>query len=475
MTEDRATRAEVGVAMTHGSLRTRLLAALRSAALRVAELAPAPDLARRLAGLDVGLVVLRRRQLGADWEACGAARASAPAVAVVSSEHDPWTRASLMAAGAVRVLGADEPLERIVEHLGALARRGGSRASAPERAGIDGEPRLADFFTRSEAMRSFLRTIRKVIGVRSTLLVTGETGVGKERLARSIHAESPRRAGPFVSVNCGALPEHLLESELFGHEPGAFTGAAVARRGRFEEAHGGTLLLDEIGELPTHLQVKLLSVLQRGEVRRLGGERPRLLDVRMVAATHRDLRADVLAGRFREDLFYRLNVVPLHVPALRERAEDIPELVGSLVHVFRGEILDTPVRGVSSEALRLLMTYAWPGNVRELINVVERCMLLGESSAIEPRDLPPEVRAGRAAEDAGEAQDPAPRRAGSGPLARLEDVRAQAIAAAERAFLEDLLRASGGHLASTAERAGIGPRALYDKMRRYGLHKEHYR
>jgi two-component system response regulator HydG len=231
--------------------------------------------------------------------------------------------------------------------------------------------------------------VQQVAPSSATVLLLGESGTGKERVARELHTLSPRVNKPFVAINCAALPETILESELFGSERGAFTGA-VSREGRFERAHGGTMLLDEVGDLPAQAQVKLLRVLQEGEVERLGGGTPRKVDVRIIAATHRDLRQSVLAGTFREDLYYRLNVITLVVPSLRDRREDIPLLVSYFVR-RHCQKHNKPLKGVSAEAMDALMACPWRGNVRELENALERAVVLSRQELIQPADLPEEV------------------------------------------------------------------------------------
>jgi two-component system response regulator HydG len=226
----------------------------------------------------------------------------------------------------------------------------------------------------------------------ATVLLLGESGTGKELLARAIHDASPRAAAPFVPVNCAALPESILEAELFGYEKGAFTGAVQRHDGRFLQAAGGTLFLDEIGEIPTHVQVKLLRVLQEGEVERLGG-RTTKVDLRLVAATNQDLRAAVREGRFREDLYYRLNVIAVPIPPLRDRREDVPLLAEHFLHLYASRN-GRNLAGFSRAALDLLARYEWPGNVRELENTVERAVVLCRGTSIEVEDLPPEVRSG---------------------------------------------------------------------------------
>jgi two-component system NtrC family response regulator len=246
---------------------------------------------------------------------------------------------------------------------------------------------------QSKAMRKVYELIEKVAQTRATILISGESGTGKELIARSIHFNSPRRDKPFISVSCSALPESLLESELFGHERGAFTGAYALRKGRFELADGGTLFLDEVGEMSPALQVKLLRVLQEMDFERVGGTRTIHVDARVLAATNRDLRREVENGRFREDLYYRLRVVQIEVPPLRQRRDDIP----LLIHHFLTKAAaanGVPVKRVGEEALRLLYRYEWAGNVRELENVIERAVILYSGEEIGPQDLPDEIRHG---------------------------------------------------------------------------------
>ena len=245
----------------------------------------------------------------------------------------------------------------------------------------------------SPAIRAVLEVIERVAPAVTTVLILGESGTGKELVAKRIHELSPRRDAPFIAVHCAALPESLLESELFGHEKGAFTGASSRKLGRFELAHGGTIFLDEIGELSPAIQAKLLRLLQFKEFERVGGTQTLHADVRILAATNRDLRREVEKGHFREDLYYRLNVVPITVPPLRERREDIPLLAEFFVQRFSRR-LGIPTLGVSAEALQILSRYHWPGNVRELENVIERAMVLFRPNWIEPEHLPPELRQG---------------------------------------------------------------------------------
>jgi DNA-binding NtrC family response regulator len=251
---------------------------------------------------------------------------------------------------------------------------------------------------QSAAIRQIYAVVEKVANTPSTVLITGESGTGKELIARALHENSARHKGPFIKINCAAIPKTLMESELFGYEKGAFTGAVGAKPGRFELAHGGTLFLDEIGEIPVEMQVKLLRVLQDRRFRRLGGTEEVQADVRVIAATHQDLPKMVAEGRFREDLFYRLNVLAIKLPPLRERPEDIPLLAEQFLQQFATQ-MGKRVRTISADALALLQQYPWRGNVRELQNAIERAIALEQTEAVLPASLPEEVRLGRAAGD----------------------------------------------------------------------------
>ncbi len=245
--------------------------------------------------------------------------------------------------------------------------------------------------SKNEKMQKIFDVIKKVSQYKSTVLITGESGTGKELVARALHYNSDRSQEPFIAVNCGAIPENLLESELFGHAKGAFTDAIRTKKGLFEEADGGTLFLDEIGELPGQLQVKLLRVLQDGEIRRIGESKPIQIDVRIVAATVKDLSKEVNEGRFREDLFYRLNVLPIHIPPLRERKGDIPLLIQHFIGKYN-QTMNKNVTDVDHGAMDTLMNYKWFGNVRELENTVERAIVLSEKNSIELENLPIEIQ-----------------------------------------------------------------------------------
>ena len=286
----------------------------------------------------------------------------------------------------------------------------------------------------------------RVAAVDSAVLLAGESGVGKERLARHIHAESARGGGPFVAVNLGAVPETLLESEIFGHAKGAFPGASADRPGLFEAAQGGTLLLDEVGELPPAMQVKLLKVLQEREVRRVGDNRGRPVDARVIAATQRDLAADVAAGSFRQDLYYRLRVVEIKIPPLRERTEDVLALARLLV-VAKARRLGRKVSGFTPDALGKIVRHPWPGNVRELENTIERAVVLADGERIDEKDLPDDVRRAPAAPTA------------SGATRPLDDVERDHILAA--------VANAGGNKTRAAHELRIGIATLHRKLRLY--------
>ena len=307
---------------------------------------------------------------------------------------------------------------------------------------------------RGAAMQEIFKTIRKIADYKTTVLIHGESGTGKELVARAIHESSSRGTRAFVPVNCGAIPENLLESELFGHLKGAFTDASRDKKGLFAEADGGTLFLDEIGELPLNLQVKLLRALQEEEIRRLGDTRDTKIDVRVVAATVRDLGADVQGGRFREDLFYRLNVLPIVIPPLRERVEDIPPLVEHFI--ARNNVrLNLSIEGVTPEALKLLMDYGWPGNVRELENTIEHAMVLAETPRIEASSLPGKIR---------ETKDRIRMTLLSGELSIKRTTRI-----IEEELIRRALKQTNGNRTSAAKVLEISHRALLYKIKEYGI------
>ena len=306
----------------------------------------------------------------------------------------------------------------------------------------------------SEAVQELLRQVRKVAPIKATVLLHGESGTGKELVARAIHELSPRASLPFVAVNCGAIPGELMESELFGHVRGAFTDASRNKKGLFAEADGGTLLLDEVGELPLGLQVKLLRVLQEEEIRRVGDTRSEKVDVRVVAASARDLSRAVKEGLFREDLYYRLNVVGIRLPPLRDRPDDIPLLARHFL--ARGARLrpEAPVTGFSAEALEALKAYRWPGNVRELEHAVERALVLCEGPEIREEDLPDELRG--------------PRAPAAVPADGALSIK-RAIRAVEEQLIRQALERTGGNRTRAAELLELSYRALLYKIKEYGI------
>ena len=301
----------------------------------------------------------------------------------------------------------------------------------------------------SGQMQEVLSLVRRVAPSDATVLIRGESGTGKELIARALHYASPRAAGPLVKVNCAALAESLLEAELFGHEKGAFTGAIASRKGRFELADGGSIFLDEIGDLPPHLQVKLLRVLQEREFERVGSSRPVKVDVRLLAATHRNLEALVREGRFRDDLYYRINVVTIMLPPLRERREDLPPLIDHFLRTF-AEKNGKTVRGITREAREALLRYDYPGNIRELENLMERAVVLTRDEVIGVEDLPLTLEAPAA--QSGER---------AGLIAAVEGL--------ERRMMREALAKAEGTQTRAAELLGISERVLRYKLRKYGL------
>ncbi len=311
---------------------------------------------------------------------------------------------------------------------------------------------LPDVIGGSPTIEQILLTARKIAPSDSTVLICGETGTGKELIAKTVHLASGRREKPFVKVNCAAIPETLAESELFGYERGAFTGAATSKPGRFELAHEGTIFLDEIGDMPLALQSRLLGVLQDKKVERVGGVKTIKVDVRVLAATNRDLQADVTGGRFRADLFYRLNVVPIRVPPLRERKDDIVPLVG---HFLKKSALRHGKRaaGAAPEAMSAFISYDWPGNIRELENTIERMVLMSDADTLGPELLPSELR--------GTAAAAAP----PGFKERLENI----VCTSEKQMIIDALNKTGQNRTRAAELLGISRRTLQNKIKEYGL------
>jgi two-component system, NtrC family, response regulator len=322
---------------------------------------------------------------------------------------------------------------------------------------VESQYRFGNIIGKSKPIRDVFETIRKVAPSNATVLIEGESGTGKEMVAKSIHFNSPRRNKPFIAVNCSALAENLLESELFGHEKGAFTGAVARKKGRFELADTGTLFLDEIGELSQNLQVKLLRVLQEKTFELVGGTRSITADIRVIAATNKNLREEMISGRFREDLFYRLNVVRIVLPPLKQRREDIRMLVNHFIEKYASERkVDVPVKGVDQEVDRLFFDYSWPGNVRELENLIERVMILCPNDTIQVSDLPTDFR---------DNVHNALHLEGIPSDATLYDT----LATIEKAMIERALKMTDNVQAHAAALLGIGKSGLNQKIKKYNL------
>jgi DNA-binding NtrC family response regulator len=319
----------------------------------------------------------------------------------------------------------------------------------------------ARFISKDPRVLEVLDLVCQVADTDATVLITGETGTGKELIARELHSRSSRRHSPFLALNCGAVTESLQDSELFGHAKGAFTGAAEERPGKFEAAEGGTLFLDEVAEMSRSLQVKLLRVLQYGEYSPVGTAANRYCDVRVVAATNRDLLRLTALGQFRNDLYYRLNIIRLHLPPLRERRGDIPLLIDHFLRAFRAAYHKEGLE-LSAEAADVLRHYDYPGNVRELENVLLRTVLVCRAGAISPRDLALEVRAGLPTPAV-----PAP--------ANFHEAKARVVEEFEQAYLAAVLAACGGIVSRAARCAGLSERNFHEKLKKYHLHGEHFR
>jgi two-component system response regulator HydG len=354
-----------------------------------------------------------------------------------------------------------EPDEALLTVERAAERRRLKEQARDLRSVLDGAIRFEHLVAESPAMRKVLELMRRAADRDATVLVTGESGTGKEVVARSIHLAGPRRERRFVAVNCGAIPDTLVESELFGHVKGAYTGAGADRRGLFEEADGGTIFLDEIGELPPAVQVKLVRVLQDHAVRRVGGTDERKVDVRVIAATHLDLKAAIATGRFRDDVYYRLNVFPIHLPPLRERREDIAPLAGLFLERYAKE----GTVGFTPEVLSALLEYDWPGNVRELENVIQRALAVSDGPRIGVAALPDEVAAARPLAHVGATLEQLSYR----------EMLEQARDRATREYLVAVLRDLDGNVTKAAERAGVERESLHRLLKRYGIRSDDFK
>jgi len=401
-----------------------------------------------------------------------------PDVVVVCGAENAERRAALIATGCLAVIYAGLDDEALTHMIRALVKRRRDafleklRATSPSH-----ELRLGTFVSASPAMRDLLVLAHRLVDTETSVLILGETGVGKEWLARAIHGEGPRASGPFIAVNCGAIPESLLESELFGHEKGAFTGAIRSHRGHFELADRGTLFLDEIAEMPPNVQVKLLRAVQDRRVQRVGGENEIEVDARVIAATNRDLDEEMRAGRFRPDLYYRIGIVTLSIPPLRERREDIPKLAEDALKTLATRLRRDALR-FQPDAESALAAYDWPGNVRELVNVVERAVLLCTGDRVGLTDLPQNIAKGSADRQVVSAATQATLAVdGLNPWrdTPLRQARREIVDAFERSYIAALLTETRGRVGEAAGRAGITPRSLFDKMVHYGLKKEDFK
>jgi two-component system response regulator HydG len=442
--------------------RATLALLLRKRGHRVLEADGVTAAAKRLAEDVFDLVITDLRMPDGDGlDVLRAAKAHAPATEVILlTAYAEWKSAKeAIRLGALDYFEKGQEPDELNHRIDmALAGRALRRENENLRAQLRERYALSGLIAQSPAMHDILDLVERVAPTDATLLIQGESGTGKEVIAKAVHHASARAARPFVAVNCGAVPETLLESELFGYMRGAFTGATVNKLGLFEEADGGTLFLDEVAEMPAALQVKLLRALQSGEVRRLGATQATTIDVRVIAATNGDLLARISQGTFREDLFYRLHIVPLRLPPLRERPEDIPELARHFIRKH-GPRVNRGVKGLTDAALRAMQRYAWPGNVRELENAMEQALVFAEGEMLDEADLPAFLQSAKS-RPAPPGSLPVPH--GDRPLPDiLEDLERQLIAQAYE---------KAQHVKTeTARLLGIKTSALYYKLEKYGF------
>ena len=467
-------RARVLVADDENSIRFVLREALEEAGHDVVDVDSGDGAWRALAGERFDVAFLDIRMPGpSGLELLGRLRGigSDTAVVVITAQNTLENAVEAMRNGALdyllkpfqiaEVLALVEKSLRtraLQQEVRSLRAREGERVSTEER-----------LVGRSTALLDVFKTIGRVAGSDVAVLITGESGTGKELVARAIHAASSRAAEPFVAVNAAAIPRELLESELFGHERGAFTGATESRPGRFREASGGTLFLDEIGDMPPELQAKLLRVLQSGEVTSVGGKRAEILDVRILAATHRDLDASVREGRFREDLLYRLRVIPIEIPPLRERPEDIPVLAEHFTRRYAAE-LGTQARFLSAAALEHLMAHDWPGNVRELENSIKRALVLASHEVLSAEDLSFLRRGGESAPSGASLEEHVREEVGAALQGgERSDLYREILESVERPLLEVVLTHTGGNQLRAAALLGINRNTLRKKIGELGV------
>ncbi|MCR9159492.1 MAG: sigma-54 dependent transcriptional regulator [Nannocystaceae bacterium] len=476
----------VSLGIDDHELRGRVLSALPFVEALVVGRGTREDLVRRLPERTTDLVLVDVDDIAALQPIAELVQdhPDRPQLVVLTASDHAEVNAQAVAMGAVAVIDLALSGELLESALSAVVQRRRQEQLAGSVVLARANRRtLPRFVTASDRMERVLATAQRVARADSPVLILGETGVGKERIAEVIHRASPRAEGPFVPVNCAAIPAELFESELFGHERGAFTGAQRSRRGLFELAHEGTLFLDEVGEVPEVMQSKLLRALQDHCVRPLGASKSIELDVRVVAATNRDLLQEMEVGRFRRDLYYRLCVVELEIPPLRDRREDVEGLVPVLVDHFAAR-LGRGGMTVAPRAMEAIMGYAWPGNVRELANVLERAVLLSNGASIELGDLPPILQAHDSLDHPQLAPETPAAAERLDEVVRLPEawsgqswkvVREGILEAGERAYLQATLTAAQGRVGEAAKRAGISARALFNKMKRHGLRKEDYR
>lgn len=396
-----------------------------------------------------------------------------PLTVILDDRSDAGAHAELVVAGADQVLYAGLPLDGLRDALRQVVINR-QQLILPPKTDHRGEglPKLSDFDSASKAMQLFLKEARQVVSSDTNLLILGETGVGKDHLARAFHNGSRRADRPFTAVNTAAIPEQLIESELFGHEQGAFTGAVRSRRGAFEMAHQGTIFLDEIGDMALSLQSKLLRVLQDFEFTPVGGERPIRVDVRVIAATNKDLYREVEKKRFRADLYYRLGVIALTLPPLRKRRKDIPKLADRFLEIYKKRI-GRQISHFSPQAMDALCRYSWPGNIRELKSVIQRAILLSSSDAISLDDLPITLQMGAASRSSDVYLSDA--RENDWQNKTLAQVKADVLDRIEKSYIEMTLEQTRGKVGQTAEIAGINSRSLYAKMKKFGLDKTDFK
>jgi two-component system response regulator AtoC len=447
----------------------KLFAKILSDGYRVATASDGSLALSLIATEEFDVVVTDIRMPGADgFEVLKAVKARCPSTEVVMMTG----YANVGDAVQAMKLGAYDYLEKPFDPdaAGLVVARAAERKrlrdeAASLRRELEGVHAFHNLVGKSARMREVYRLLEQAAGLDITVLLGGETGTGKELAARAIHYHSSRKERRFVAVNCGALPPDLVESELFGHARGAFTGATSAKPGLFEEAAGGTLFLDEVGELPLPAQVKLNRALQEKEIRRVGDNAPSKVDVRVIAATHRDLKSEVQAGRFREDLYYRLHVFPIRLPPLRERLEDVPLLAAHFLEKH-ARAMRRELGGFEPEALRVLTSYAWPGNVRELENAVERAVAVCTGAAVRERDLPAEL-----------SQAPAAGQLPGAVLASMpyREAVEQAHDRISREYLVALLREFQGNVTKAAARAGMERESLHRLLKKHGLRSEDFK